>query len=112
VTVSRAEILSERLKGRQPFLQVMIDLTTLEKAGKFKALESAGQRLPRKTRITFGCGVRALLVGGEKEWSFRVCPCQRRHFISLIGIKNGQIFTKKINQALQGSNGFGRYRLW
>ncbi|MBF2063661.1 MAG: hypothetical protein IGS39_04405 [Calothrix sp. C42_A2020_038] len=51
------EIVSEQTLGRQPFLQVIIDLTTLEKAGKFKALENAGQRLPRKTRFTFGCGV-------------------------------------------------------
>lgn len=34
------EILSERSLGRQPFLQVIVDLTTLEKAGKFEALEN------------------------------------------------------------------------
>lgn len=33
------EILSECSLGRQPFLQVIVDLTTLEKAGKFKVLE-------------------------------------------------------------------------
>jgi hypothetical protein len=30
------EILSEKAKGRKPFLQVIIDLTTLEKFDKFK----------------------------------------------------------------------------
>jgi hypothetical protein len=34
------EILSDCPKGRKPFLQVIIDLTTLEKAGKFKGLEN------------------------------------------------------------------------
>ena len=35
--MSLAEILSERPLGRKPFLQVIIDLTTLEKVGKFLA---------------------------------------------------------------------------
>ncbi len=34
------EILSDCPKGRQPFLQVIIDLTTLEKCGKFKGLSN------------------------------------------------------------------------
>ncbi|MBP5977112.1 hypothetical protein HW132_31415 [Brasilonema sp. CT11] len=34
------EILSERPLGRKPFLQVIIDLTTLEKVGKFKVFEN------------------------------------------------------------------------
>ena len=31
------QVLSESPKGRKPFLQVIIDLTTLEKCGKFKS---------------------------------------------------------------------------
>ena len=34
------EILSEQTLGRKPFLQVIIDLTTLEKFGKFKGFEN------------------------------------------------------------------------
>ncbi len=33
------QILSQRRKGRRPMLQVIIDLTTLEKQGKFNALD-------------------------------------------------------------------------
>lgn len=33
------QVLSECPKGRKPFLQVIIDLTTLEKCGKFKEFE-------------------------------------------------------------------------
>lgn len=35
-----AELLSYKPKGRRPCLQVIIDLTSLEKRGKFKAFES------------------------------------------------------------------------
>ena len=34
-----AQVLSERSQGCQPFLQVIIDLTTLEKCGNFKEFE-------------------------------------------------------------------------
>lgn len=33
------QVLSERMVGRKPFLQVLVDLTTLEKCGKFKEFE-------------------------------------------------------------------------
>lgn len=33
------QILTQPIRGRRPTLQVIIDLTTLEKRGKFKALE-------------------------------------------------------------------------
>ena len=33
------QVLSEHSRGRKPFLQVIIDLTTLEKCGKFKEFE-------------------------------------------------------------------------
>lgn len=34
------QILAERTIGRKPFLQIIIDLTTLEKCGKFKEFEN------------------------------------------------------------------------
>lgn len=65
------EILSQCPKGRKPFLQVIIDLTTLEKCGKFKSFENL---------ITVYNGKRGLhlvvvyLVFGQWRvpWSFRV----------------------------------------
>ncbi len=65
------EILSECPKGRKPFLQVIIDLTTLEKFGKFKSFQNL---------ITVYNGKRGLhlvvvyLVVGQWRvpWSFRV----------------------------------------
>ena len=65
------EILSVCPKGRKPFLQVIIDLTTLEKFGKFKSF---------KNLITVYNGKRGLhlvvvyLVVGQWRvpWSFRV----------------------------------------
>lgn len=65
------EILHQTPKGRKPFLQVMIDLTTLEKWGKFKEF---------KDLITVYNGKRGLhlvvlyLVVGKWRipWSFRV----------------------------------------
>ena len=65
------EILSQCPKGRKPFLQVIIDLTTLEKFGKFKSF---------KNLITVYNGKRGLhlvvvyLVVGQWRvpWSFRV----------------------------------------
>ena len=65
------EILSECPKGRKPFLQVIIDLTTLEKFGKFKGF---------KNLITVYNGKRGLhlvvvyLVFGRWRvpWGFRV----------------------------------------
>ena len=65
------EVLSEGAKGRKPFLQVIIDLTTLEKFGFFKEF---------KNLITVDNGKRGLhlvvvyLVVGQWRvpWSFRV----------------------------------------
>ncbi len=65
------EILSECPKGRKPFLQVMIDLTTVEKFGKFKSF---------KNLISVYNGKRGLhlvvvyLVVGQWRvpWNFRV----------------------------------------
>ncbi len=34
------QILAERTPGRKPFLQIIIDLTTLEKCGKFQEFEN------------------------------------------------------------------------
>jgi hypothetical protein len=64
-------ILAARLKGRRPILQVILDLTTLEKTGKFKALEG-------KVRVYHGkrglhIVVLYLVLGNWRvPWSWRV----------------------------------------
>ncbi len=63
--MSHAEILSEQTLGRRPFLQVIIDLTTLEKVGKFKVFENLIRVYNGKRGLHACCSVSALSVGGE-----------------------------------------------
>ncbi len=105
------EILCERSLGRQPFLQVIVDLTTLEKAGKFKALENLICMYHGKRGLHLV--VVYLVVGRWRERvEFPRLERKRCHYPSKAGIKNGQIFAEKINQALQRGNGSSRYRFW
>lgn len=65
------EILSDCPKGRKPFLQVIIDLTTLEKFGKFKEFNSLISVYNRKRGLHLV--VMYLVVGQWRvPWSFRV----------------------------------------
>ena len=65
------EILSECSKGRKPFLQVIIDLTTLEKCGKFKRFQDLIRVYNRKRGLHIV--VMYLVVGKWRvPWSFRV----------------------------------------
>jgi hypothetical protein len=65
------EILSFCPKGRKPQLQVILDLTTLEKCGKFKAFEDLIRVYNRKRGLHL---VVMYLVFGQWRipWSFRV----------------------------------------
>ena len=104
------EILSERPLGRKPFLQVIIDLTTLEKVGKFKAFENLIRVYNGRRGLHACCGVFSCWsVAYSLEFS--CLEGKRYYFPSEFGIKNGQIFAEKINLALRGYV-FGRYRLW
>lgn len=104
------EILSQCPKGRKPFLQVIIDLTTLEKFGKFKSF---------KNLITVYNGKRGLhlvvmyLVVGQ--WRERVefsCLERKRDGLTCtVGIKASLMFTVIFNQTFQGHD-FGRYSFW
>ncbi len=86
------EILSECPKGRKPFLQVIIDLTTLEKFGKFKGF---------KNLITVYNGKRGLhlvvvyLVFGRWRvpWSFRVWRGKGTPSPAQLGLKRRLMFT-------------------
>ncbi len=65
------QILRQCPKGRKPFLQVIIDLTTLEKRGKFKALEQLIRVYGGKRGLHLV--VLYLVVGQWRvPWSFRV----------------------------------------
>ena len=65
------QVLSESPKGRKPFLQVIIDLTTLEKSGKFKQLEDLISVYNGKRGLHLV--VLYLVVGRWRiPWSFRV----------------------------------------
>ena len=65
------QVLSECPLGRKPFLQVIIDLTTLEKCGKFKEFEKFISVYNKKRGIHLV--VLYLVVGRLRiPWSFRV----------------------------------------
>lgn len=65
------QVLSERAKGRKPFLQVIIDLTTLEKCGFFKEFEDLISVYNGKRGLHLV--VLYLVVGQWRiPWSFRV----------------------------------------
>lgn len=65
------QVLCHCAKGRKPFLQVIIDLTTLEKRGKFKALEKWVRVYHGKRGLHLV--VLYLVVGQWRiPWSFRI----------------------------------------
>lgn len=65
------QVLSERPLGRKPFLQIIIDLTTLEKCGFFKEFENLISVYNRKRGLHL---VVVYLVVGKWRipWSFRI----------------------------------------
>jgi hypothetical protein len=69
--IALKQIMSQCPKGRKPFLQVIIDLTTLEKRGKFKAFEQLVRVYHAKRGLDIV--VLYLVVGGWRiPWNFRV----------------------------------------
>jgi hypothetical protein len=94
------EILSHRPKGRKPFLQVIIDLTTLEKCGKF---------LQFKDLIRVYNGKRGLhlvvvyLVVGQWRvpWSFRVWRGKGTSSPAQLGLKLVKCLPKKLTKHFQ-----------
>ncbi len=64
-------VLSQRKKGRKPILQVIIDLTTLEKVGKFPHLKDLVRVYNHKKGLHIV--VLYLVIGNWRiPWSFRV----------------------------------------
>ena len=100
VTVSLAEILSERQLGRKPFLQVIIDLTTLEKAGKFKGLENLIRVYHGKRGLHLV--VMPTVVGRWRvPWSFRVWKGKGTPSPAQLGLKMVKCLPKKLTKHFQ-----------
>lgn len=80
------QILSECPKGRRPMLQVIIDLTTLEKCGKFKPFDHLISVYNGKRGLHLV--VLYLVVGRWRvPWSFRVCPVKNTPSPAQLGLK-------------------------
>lgn len=96
IRITRKQILQEILsfcpKGRRPRLQVILDLTTLEKCGKFKSFDNLIRVYNRKRGLHLV--VMYLVVGQWRiPWSFRVWSRFRYSLPCSIGTKTGQKFT-------------------
>lgn len=95
------QILSECLKGRRPMLQVIIDLTTLEKCGKFKSFKHLICVYNGKRGLHLV--VLYLVVGRWRvPWSFRVWRGKDTSSPAQLGLKRSNWLTQSVNQTLSG----------
>jgi hypothetical protein len=91
------EILSERLLGRQPFLQVIIDLTTLEKVGKFQVFSNFIRVYNGKRGLHLV--VMYLVVGRWRvPWNFRVWRGKGATSPASLGLKMVKSLPKKLTK--------------
>ncbi|TWH62656.1 transposase [Dulcicalothrix desertica] len=89
------QVLSESAKGRKPFLQVIIDLTTLEKCGKFKEFEHLISVYNGKRGLHLV--VIYLVVGKWRiPWSFRVWRGKGTPSPAQLGLKLVQHLPKSL----------------
>lgn len=94
------EVLSEPLKGRKPFIQVIIDLTTLEKSGKFKGFEHLISVYNGKRGLHLV--VLYLVVGRWRiPWSFRVWRVKGTDSPAQLGLKLVQRLPKSLTSSFQ-----------
>lgn len=94
------EILSERTLGRKPFLQVIIDLTTLEKFGKFKGFQNLIRVYNGKRGLHLV--VMYLVVGRWRvPWSFRVWRGKGTSSPAQLGLKMVKCLPKKLTKYFQ-----------
>ena len=94
------EVLSESPKGRKPFLQVIIDLTTLEKSGKFKQFEHLISVYNGKRGLHLV--VLYLVVGRWRiPWSFRVWRGKGTTSPAQLGLKLVQRLPKSLTSTFQ-----------
>lgn len=104
------EILSECPKGRKPVLQVIIDLTTLEKAGKFPGFKDLITVYNGKRGLHFV--VVYLVVGHWRvPWSFRVWRGKGTPSPARLGLKLSkclpQALTKYFKAMILADTAFG-----
>jgi hypothetical protein len=89
------QVLSESSKGRKPFLQVIIDLTTLEKCGKFQEFEHLISVYNGKRGLHLV--VLYLVVGKWRiPWSFRVWRGKGTPSPAQLGLKLVQRLPKSL----------------
>jgi Transposase DDE domain len=99
IRASRRHILAQVMKyaplGRRPHLQVIIDLTTLEKRGKFKAFENLIQILNGKRGLHL---VVLYLVVGQLRmpWAFRSWRGKQTTTPAQLGLKLLRTLPKKL----------------
>jgi Transposase DDE domain len=101
IRATRKQILKELLKyapsGRRPHLQVIIDLTTLEKRGKFKAFAELIQILNGKRGLHIV--VMYLVVGGWRvPWAFRPWRGKGTVTPAQLGLKLLRTLPKKLQR--------------
>ncbi len=107
-------ILSQRPRGRKPTLQVMLDLTTLEKVGKFPHLQDFVRVYNHKKGLHI---VVMYLVMGDWRfpWSFRVYRGKDTPSQSELGQKLLKTFPKILTQSFRiyvlGDTAFGTINL-
>jgi hypothetical protein len=99
IRATRKHVLNELLKyaprGRRPHLQVIIDLTTLEKRGKFKAFAELIHILNGKRGLHIV--VMYLVVGGWRvPWAFRPWRGKETVTPAQLGLKLLRTLPKKI----------------
>ncbi|MDF5717121.1 MAG: hypothetical protein PUP93_25450 [Rhizonema sp. NSF051] len=95
------EILSERPLGRKPFLQVIIDLTTLEKFGKFKAFQNLIRVYNGKRGLHACCGVESVVGREGVPWNFRVWRGKGTASPAQLGLKMVKSLPKKLTKHFQ-----------
>lgn len=92
------QVFSESLRGSKPFLQVIIDLTTLEKCGKFKEYEHLVSVYNKKRGLHLV--VLYLVVGKWRiPWSFRVWRGKGSPSPAQLGLK----LVKRLPQELKSN---------
>ena len=97
------QILSECPKGRRPMLQVIIDLTTLEKRGKFQLFENLISVYNGKRGLHLV--VLYLVVSRWRvPWLFRVWRGKDTLSPAHLGLKRSNWLAQIIDQTLSGDN--------
>lgn len=94
------EVLSESPKGRLPFLQVIIDLTTLKKSGKFKHFEHLISVYNGKRGLHLVV-LYLVVVRWRIPWSFRVWRGKGTTSPAQLGLKLVQRLPKSLTSTFQ-----------